>query len=264
MTSPWARSPPARRRLGEDVQRLERHRPVGLRVVVDVDAADVRLALVPVQPVDVELGRLVEVDRVLVDERLGREQVDLAEDARPVRRRVDDHDVLVRGGAERDLAEPGSSRCAQYQRPSPACRTWPSSPRNASRSSAGPGRSARPARTAARTPPPAGGRAARGGCPGRAVPPRAGRSSRYSGCWTTYWSTAPPPATRTDDAHALPPPGTAHLLPGRGDRARIAGEDRRRPAGRRPRPAPARWCSRRRGARRRAGRRSMARRSVGR
>ena len=79
--------PPAagRRRLAEDVERLERHRPVGVRVVVDVDLVDVRLALAPVELVDVVLDRLVDVDRVLVDEDLGGEQVDLAEDPRPVR-----------------------------------------------------------------------------------------------------------------------------------------------------------------------------------
>ena len=97
--------PPAarRRRLGEHVERLERHRPVGVGVVVDVDAVDVRLALVPLEPVDVVLDRFVDVDRPLVDEDLGAEQVDLAEDPRPVRRRVDDHDVLRGGRPQRDL-----------------------------------------------------------------------------------------------------------------------------------------------------------------
>ena len=90
-------------RLGEHLERLERHRPVGVGVVVDVDPPDVGLALVPVEPVDVVLDRLVEVDRLLVDEDLGGEQVDLADDPRPVRRRVDDDDVLGRGRPERDL-----------------------------------------------------------------------------------------------------------------------------------------------------------------
>ena len=49
------------------------------------------------------LRGLVHVDRVLVDEDLGGEQVHLAQDARPVRRRVDDHDVLGRRGPQRDL-----------------------------------------------------------------------------------------------------------------------------------------------------------------
>ena len=94
--------PPAAcdRRFGEDVERLERDRPVRLGVVVDVDPRDVRLALIPIEPVDVELGRLMEVDRVLVDERLGGEQVDFADHVRAVGRRVDDHDVLLRGGPE--------------------------------------------------------------------------------------------------------------------------------------------------------------------
>jgi hypothetical protein len=85
-----------------DVERLEGHRDIGLGVVVDVDAPDIRLALVPVEPVDVELGRLVEVDRVLVDGGLGAEQVHLADHPRPVRRRVDDHDVLAGGRPQRD------------------------------------------------------------------------------------------------------------------------------------------------------------------
>ena len=85
------------------VERLQGDAPVRLRVVVDVDAVDVGLPLAPVQLVDVVLGGLVEVDRILVDERLGREEVDLPEDARPVWRRVDDHDVLLGGGPERDL-----------------------------------------------------------------------------------------------------------------------------------------------------------------
>ena len=85
ITSPWTRRPARRRRLGEDVERLEGHRPVRVRVVVGVDPVDVRLALAPVEPVDVVLDRLVHVDRVLVDEDLGGEQVDLAEDPRPVR-----------------------------------------------------------------------------------------------------------------------------------------------------------------------------------
>ena len=38
-----------------------------------------------------------------------------------------------------EISEAGKFSLDQYQRPSPACRTWPSSARNASRSSAGPG-----------------------------------------------------------------------------------------------------------------------------
>ena len=103
ITSPWTREPPGAAAVREHVQRLERDRRVRLRVVVDVDPPDVRLALVPVEPVDVELGRFVEVDRVLVDERRRREQVHLADHPRPVRRGVDDHDVLGRGRPQRDL-----------------------------------------------------------------------------------------------------------------------------------------------------------------
>ena len=97
--------PPAARggSLREDLERLERDGPVRVRVVVDVDLVDVGLALVPLEPVHVVLDRFVDVDRPLVDEDLGAEQVDLAEDPRPVRRRVDDHDVLRRRGPQRDL-----------------------------------------------------------------------------------------------------------------------------------------------------------------
>ena len=91
------------RGIGKDVEGLERHRPIGVRVVVDVDAMDVRLPLVPLEPIDVVLDRLVDVDGPLVDEDLGGEEVDLAEDPRPVRRGVDDHDVLRRRGPEADL-----------------------------------------------------------------------------------------------------------------------------------------------------------------
>ena len=97
------RRPPDRRRLGEHVERLERDRPVGVGVVVDVDPVDVGLALVPLEAVDVVLDRLVDVDRPLVDEDLGAEQVHLAEDPRAVRRGVDDHDVLRGGRPQRDL-----------------------------------------------------------------------------------------------------------------------------------------------------------------
>jgi hypothetical protein len=61
------------------------------------------LALAPSRLVDVVLDRLVDIDRVLVDEHLGREQVDLAEDPWPVRAGIDDDHVLRRGRAQRDL-----------------------------------------------------------------------------------------------------------------------------------------------------------------
>jgi hypothetical protein len=90
-------------RFGEDLERLERDRAVGVRVVIDVDAVDVRLALAPLEPVDVVLDRFMDVDRPFVDEDLGAEQVDLAEDARSVGRRVDDDHVLGGSRAQRDL-----------------------------------------------------------------------------------------------------------------------------------------------------------------
>ena len=115
ITSPCLRRPAGGRRLGEHLERLERDRPVGVGVVVDVDLVDVGLALVPLEPVHVVLDRLVDVDRALVDEHLGAEQVDLAEDARSVGRRVDDHDVLRGRGPQRDL------RCREVlARPVPA------------------------------------------------------------------------------------------------------------------------------------------------
>ena len=167
--------PPAagRRRLGEDLERLERHRAVGVRVVVDVDPVDVGLALAPLEAVHVVLDRLVDVDGALVDEDLGAEQVDLAEDPRPVRRRVDDHDVLRRRRPQRDLR--GREVLA---RPVPAAVVGLADVAllgRGTRAGRRPGRARRPrpARTAARRSPPAGARAGRAGCPGRAAPPRA-------------------------------------------------------------------------------------------
>ena len=87
----------------EHLERLERDGQLRLRVVVGVDRTDVGLALVPVEPVDVVLARLVQVDRVLVDIGPRREQVDLAEDARPVGPVVDDEDVLGGRRPEADL-----------------------------------------------------------------------------------------------------------------------------------------------------------------
>jgi hypothetical protein len=86
----------------ERFERLERDRSVGVGVVVNIDAADVSLALVPIELVDVVLSGLVDVDGVFVDERLSGEDVDLADHARPVRRGVDDHDVLLRRRPQRN------------------------------------------------------------------------------------------------------------------------------------------------------------------
>ena len=226
MTSPWTRRPPGDRRLGEDVERLEGDRPVRLGVVVDVDPPDVRLALVPVEPVDVELDRLVEVDRVLVDEGLGAEQVDLADDPRPVRRRVDDHDVLLGGRPERDLR--GREVLA---RPVPApVAGLPDVALLGEEGEEVVGRAGtedlarlerqlegrRPCRWASRTWRLSGSSRASSGGPVEeelrvvhhvAIDRRAGRD-------------------QDPDADALAPAGPADLLPGRGDRARIAGEDR--------------------------------------
>ena len=89
------------RRLREPLQRLESHGSIGIGVVVRVHSAHVSLAFVPVQLVHMELRRLVKVDRVLVDESLSGEYVDLSYDSGTVAGRVDDHDVLFRGGTER-------------------------------------------------------------------------------------------------------------------------------------------------------------------
>ena len=135
MTSPWARSPPVAGATGERLERLEGHRPVGVGVVVDVDPADVRLALVPVELVHVVLDRLVHVDRVFVDERLGGEDVDLADHPRPIRRGVDDHDVLLGGGPQRNrrgrevLARPVPAPVAGHAGPAPPRRGTPAAAR---------------------------------------------------------------------------------------------------------------------------------------
>ena len=46
----------------------------------------------------------MDVDRLLVDEQRGGEQVHLADDAMAVAGGVDDHDVVRRGGAQADGA----------------------------------------------------------------------------------------------------------------------------------------------------------------
>src|SRR5581483_11841524 len=66
-----------RRRAFERLQYLELHGEVGVSEVVDVDAADVRLLLLPVEAVDVVLLSAVHVDRLLVDEERRRRAVDL-------------------------------------------------------------------------------------------------------------------------------------------------------------------------------------------
>ncbi len=84
-----------------------------LRVVVDLYLTHVRLCVVPVQPLDLELLRLVEIDRLLVEQHLRGEPVDLADHprlavvilgadrARCRPRRVDDDNVVVRRRAQR-------------------------------------------------------------------------------------------------------------------------------------------------------------------
>ena len=80
----------------------------------------------------------MEVDRLRVDEDLGREEV-----VSPMTRGrsgVVSMITTFSGAAVRRLtSDAGKFSELQYQRPSPACRTWPSSAMNASRSSTGPG-----------------------------------------------------------------------------------------------------------------------------
>ncbi len=85
----------------EPFERLERYGPIGIGVVVHVHAPHIGLALVPIQLVDVKLRRLMDVDRVLVHQRLRGEYVDLADDSRPIARGIDDHDVFFRGRPQR-------------------------------------------------------------------------------------------------------------------------------------------------------------------
>ena len=159
---------------------------------------------------------------------------------------------------------PGSSRSTSTSGRRPAWRTWPSSPRNASRSSAGPGPNTSPGsngsskvaarRCASRTCRLSGSRRASSGVP----------SSRNSGWWMTYWSTGRARRHEDRDARAQPPARPPELLPCRGDGARVARPGSRRPAGRCRRRARARSWRRRRGPRRRAGRaRSTGARSAG-
>ena len=174
ITSPCDRRPPVAGALGEDVERLERDRAVGLGVVVDVDAADVGLALVPVEPVDVVLDRLVEVDRVARGRASGPRR---GRPRRCTRGRSGVVSMITTfsGAAVRsEISEAGKFSSDQYQRPSSPWRTWPSSARKASRSSAAPGPKTSPgANGSSNVGRLAGGRAGRGGCPGRSGPPRA-------------------------------------------------------------------------------------------
>ena len=247
----------------EHVERLERHRPVGVRVVVRVDLVDVGLALAPVQRVDVVLHGVVHVDRVLVDEHLGAEQVDLAEDPRPVRRGVDDHDVLRRGRPQRHLRGGEVLRA-----PVPAAVV-----RLADRA-----RLAEEREQVVRRPGPeplAGLERQlerRGADVGEQhvevvrVEPRLLRLAAEHELRVVD-DVLVDGGGRGDedrDADVAPPAGPAHLLPRARDRARDSRRAPPRRDGRCPRPARARWCSRRRAPRRRAARaRSPGARSAG-
>src|SRR5439155_7084907 len=58
------------------------HRELRLRVVIDLHFADVGLRVVPVEPLDLELLRLVEIDGLLVEQHLRGEAVDLPDHPR--------------------------------------------------------------------------------------------------------------------------------------------------------------------------------------
>ena len=97
----------------ELVDDADAHGELGLRVVVDLDLADVGLRVVPVEPLDLKLLGLVEVDGLLVKEHLRGESIDLADDAslavvifgsdgaRGRSGRIDDDHVVVRRRAQR-------------------------------------------------------------------------------------------------------------------------------------------------------------------
>ncbi len=97
---------PGRRCIGlvGDLEHLERDPEVGIGVVVDVRPGDVGLALVPVQAVDVVLDPLVDVDRLLVDEERGGEEVDLTQDPVAIAGGIDDDHVLRRARAQAEVA----------------------------------------------------------------------------------------------------------------------------------------------------------------
>ncbi len=78
-----------------DVEDLQGDPEVGIGVVVDVHPPDVGLPFGPVEPVDVVLDALVEVDGLLVQEEGSGEEIDLADDPVRVRGRVEDDDVLL-------------------------------------------------------------------------------------------------------------------------------------------------------------------------
>jgi hypothetical protein len=73
----YAGSPPLRR-VRERLEHLQVDGEIRIRVVIDVDLADVGLLLVPVEPVDVVLLAAVEVDRLVVNQQRRRWPVCLA------------------------------------------------------------------------------------------------------------------------------------------------------------------------------------------
>ena len=124
-----------------------------------------------------------------------------------------------------------TSEAGKFSLPVPAPVARPGGrgpPRRGTRAGRRPGRARRPrpARTAART-----SRARRWASrtwrlSGSIRASSGVPSSRNSGWWMTYWSTGRARRDEDRDARALAPPGAAELLPGRRDRARIAGQDR--------------------------------------
>ena len=82
------------------VEHLHGHRCQRVGVVVDVDGTDVRLLLIPVQPIDVVLRALMQVHGLFVQQHRRGELVHLADDLRARLRRVDDHDVVGEDAAQ--------------------------------------------------------------------------------------------------------------------------------------------------------------------
>ncbi len=88
----------------ELLDHLHPHRQSGVCVVVDLNWMDVGLLLFPIESLDVVLLPFVDINRVSVDQHWRGEGIDLADHARPCPiAGVDDDDVGSRGGAQADL-----------------------------------------------------------------------------------------------------------------------------------------------------------------
>jgi hypothetical protein len=93
---------PGRGLAGERLEDLDLNGEVGVGVVVDLNRSHVGLLLVPVQPFDVVLRAVLEVDRLVVQEDRRRELISLSDHLGPRPGDVDDHDVVGVEPAQRD------------------------------------------------------------------------------------------------------------------------------------------------------------------